>query len=350
MSRTVQLPAFTMAYSKLPVLLIATMLSSANAATSTKDVQKAESTPAIAGSSFYADKERGWFWYEEPEPEPEPEQPKEEPPAPTPPPQPTEKAEELPPVGSVAWLQIMIPKLKEAAIDDPSEVNVKAFYYAQRLMMDKAERFSRASMQTIKNEPLLDEDLRYPTSNAASSALASAAEVQKKELLKIIANDAALMIFFKGRACALCGQAISALQGLEHAYGFTIIPVSMDGEPLPGGEYQNLQYDAGLAKHLGIITTPAIAMAVPPNDVRIISYSTISLEAASNRILQAASDVGLISKEEMNATSRLAQIGFIGPRQIVDAPADPTKSPEDFVNAMRDAAVRAFDFQNGEDQ
>lgn len=72
MSRTVQLPAFTMAYTKLPVLLIATMLSSANAATSTKDVQKAESTPAIAGSSFYADKERGWFWYEEPEPEPEP--------------------------------------------------------------------------------------------------------------------------------------------------------------------------------------------------------------------------------------------------------------------------------------
>lgn len=340
-----------MVYSTLPILLLATALFSSYGVAEDKAQQTADSSPAIAGSSFYADKERGWFWYEEPAPEPEPEQ--KIPPEPViapPPAQPAEKNEDLPPVGSVAWLQIMIPKLKEAAIDDPSEVNVKAFYYAQRLMMDKAERFSRASVQTIKNEPLLDEDLRYPTSNAASSALASAAEVQKKELLKMVANDAALMLFFNGGDCTLCGQAISALQGLQHAYGFTIIPVSMDGKPLPGGEYKNLQYDSGLAKHLGIITTPAIAMAVPPNDVRIISYSTISLEAASNRILQAASEVGLISKSEMNATSRLTQIGLISPEQILDAPADPTKSPDDFVNAMRDAAIRAFDIENGEEQ
>ena len=333
----------------IPTLLLACMVS--NAAHANEPVQKQEA--ATAGASFYQDKERGWFWYEEPPPEvepaPEPE-PKPEPAASAPKEEPSPAAPELPPTGSVAWLQIVIPKLKEAAIDNPSEENVKAFYYAQRLMMDKAERFSRASVETIKNEPLLDEDLRYPTSNAASSALASAATMQKDNLLQLVSGEVALMLFFKGSDCVLCGQAVAALSGLEHKYGFTIIPVSMDGEPLPGGRYTNTQYDSGLAEHLGIITTPAIAMAVPPNDVRIISYSTISMESLGSRILNASKEVGLISAQEYNATSRLAQIGLINPEHIESAPADPTQDPKAFVDAMRDAATRAFDIQNGDSQ
>lgn len=313
----------------------------------TKPAPKPE--PPIAGSSFYSDQERGWFWYEEPEPEPEPIQ--EPDPVVQAPAAKAEPAEaELPPTGSVAWLQVMIPKLKEAAIDDPSEANIKAYYYAQRLMLDKAERFSRAAVETVKNEPMLDEDLRYPTTNAASAALADAAVKKKDALLSQIAGNAALMLFFNGNDCILCPQAIAAVSGLEHRYGFTIIPVSMDGSPLPGGRYTNTQYDTGLANHLGIVTTPAIAMVVPPNDVRIVSYSTISMETAGNRILHAAKDIGLITEHEYNATSRLAQIGLINPLHIADAPQDPTQDPEEFVNQMRNAATRAFDIQHGESQ
>lgn len=302
----------------------------------------------MAGASFYADQERGWFWYEEPpveeekkpEEKPEPDQAQPAPEAQEPEP------EALPPTGSVAWLKVMLPRLKEKAIDEPTETNIKAYFYAQRLMMDKAELFSRATIETIKNEPMLDEDLRYPVSNAASDALADSASKQKDALLKIISGSTALMLFFKGNDCALCGQALAALTGLESRYGFTIIPVSLDGVPLPVGGYKT-QYDNGLAEHLGVITTPAIAMVVPPNDVRIVSYSTISMEAAANRILSSARDMGLITPQEFNATSRMAQIGLITPANMVDAPADPTQEPEEFVNRMRDAAARAFDIQNG---
>lgn len=302
--------------------------------------------PAAAGSAFYADKERGWFWYEEPPAEPEPVEEKPEPEAPvlsveTPEAEPAD----LPPTGSVAWLKIMLPKLKEAAIDDPSETNIKAFFYAQRLMMDKAERFSRVSIETIKSEPMLDEDLRYPASNAASDALADASTKQKDALLKLIAGEAALMLFFNGNDCVLCGQAVAAISGLENKYGFTIIPVSMDGASLPGGRYTNTQYDKGLAEHLGIITTPAIALIVPPNEVRIVSYSTVSMETAANRILASARDIGLITDQEYSATSRMAQIGLISPEQIKDAPADPTQDPDNFVQRMREAAARAFEIQ-----
>lgn len=328
----------------IPPLLLAAFIA-AHAYADADQPKKPE--PAVAGSSFYADQERGWFWYEDPPetvekvPETEPE-PAPVVQAPAPPEQP-----ELPPTGSVAWLKIVLPKLKERAIDNPTDENIKAYFFAQRLMLDKAERFSRASIETIKNEPLLDEDLRYPASNAASDALAEASTKQKDTLLKLIAGNAALMLFFKGNDCTLCAQAVSALTGLESKYGFTIIPVSMDGNPLPGGRYSNTQFDNGLAQHLGVIATPAIAMIVPPNDVRIVSYSTISMETAANRILASAKDLGLISDQEFNATSRLAQIGLIDPAHIADAPADPTQAPDKFVNSMRDAAARAFDIQNG---
>ncbi len=329
-----------------PSLLLAAAISLSVHANPEKTRKPAD--PPVAGASFYSDQERGWFWYEEPpveeekKPEEKPEPIQSQPAAENQEPEP----EALPPTGSVAWLKVMLPKLKEKAIDEPTETNIKAYFFAQRLMMDKAELFSRATMETIKNEPMLDEDLRYPASNAASDALADASTKQKDALLKMISGSAALMLFFKGNDCALCGQALSALTGLESKYGFTIIPVSMDGEPLPVGGYKT-QFDNGLAQHLGVVTTPAIAMVVPPNDVRIVSYSTISMETAANRILASARDMGLITPQEFNATSRLNQIGLINPAHIADAPADPTQAPEEFVNRMREAAARAFDIQNG---
>jgi conjugal transfer pilus assembly protein TraF len=342
-------PAASMKSSYFPLILLAAAVSSTVLADNGQKPQRAD--PPVAGASFYADQERGWFWYEEPPPEETEEEPEPKPePQPVAPAETPSDEEVLPPTGSVAWLKIMLPRLREKAIDEPSETNIKAFFYAQRLMMDKAEIFSRATQETIKNEPLLDEDLRYPVSNAASGAIADAAAKQKQALLKVVAGQSALMLFYKGGDCGLCGQALASLTGLEAKYGFTIIPVSMDGLPLPGGNYPNTQFDSGLADHLGIITTPAIAMVVPPQDVRIVSYSTISMDTAETRILSAAKDVGLITQEEFNATSRMNPIGLISPSHIADAPADPTAEPEKFVNKMRDAATRAFEFKNGASQ
>ncbi|SEJ70506.1 TraF-like protein, partial [Azotobacter beijerinckii] len=207
-------------------------------------------SPALAGNAFYQDKERGWFWYEEP-PEPLPEPAPSTDPAPEKTEPPPTEATPAPPAGpapgSVAWIREVLPKLREAAIDEPSDENIQAYYYAQRLMMDKSERFSRRSMEVIRNDPFLDEDLRYPASNAASDALASAAGRQKETLLKRVAGNAGIVFFFKGEQCPLCEQAVTALAALEHRYGFTVIPVSLDGKPLPSGAYPTYQTDTGLA-------------------------------------------------------------------------------------------------------
>lgn len=338
---------------KFSILLLAATISSISLGGESKtDDSK---TPQVAGSSFYQDKERGWFWYEDPPPETEPE--KVEPtPAPKPS-QPVEKKEvpetsvpELPPTGSVAWIREMLPKLRDAAMDNPTKENVGAYFWAQRIMLDKAERFSRHSVDVIRNDPFLDEDMRYPASNAASDALATAAGKQKETLLKMIAGSSALMFFYNGNDCILCEQALAAVSALEFRYGFTVMPVSMDGAPLPGGKYPNTQYDTGLAEQLGIITSPALALVIPPNDVKIVSFSTVSMETATTRILMAAHEAGLISAQEYNATSRLNTMGLIDATKLADAPPDATKNPNEFVNRLREEARRAFQKDNGGEQ
>lgn len=310
--------------------------------------ERAKAPPPVAGQSFYSEKERGWFWYEDPPPEPEPTpEPKPEPPAPTPEKPAAPPPEELPPQGSSAWIRIMLPKLRDAAIDNPTDENVAAYYYAQRLMLDKADIFSRRTMEVIRNDPFLDEDMRYPASNAASGEIATMAARRRDELMARIADKAALLFFYNGANCTLCAQAISAINGLEYKYKLKVIPISMDGNKLPDPKYHNTQYDTGLAKHLGIIASPSLAIAIPPNDVRIVAFSTVSMETTITRMLAVARDVGLITEAEYQDTSHLNTMGLIEAHKGIDIPANPVESPEEFVNRMREEAKRAFIKDNG---
>lgn len=310
--------------------------------------EREKAPPPIAGKSFYTEKERGWFWYEDPPPEPEEKpEPKPDPLTPAPPPAPEPPKEELPPPGTAAWIRIMLPKLRDAAIDNPTRENIAAYYYAQRLMLDKAEIFSRRSMEVIRNDPFLDEDMRYPASNAASGEIATAAGRRRDELMARIAEKAALLFFYNGANCVLCTQAISALNGLEYKYKMKVIPISMDGNKLPDPKYHNTQYDTGLAKHLGIIASPSLAIAIPPNDVRIVAFSTISMETTVSRILTVARDVGLITEAEYQGTSHLNTMGLIEADQALDIPENPVEDTEAFVNRMREEAKRAFLKDNG---
>lgn len=334
-----------------PVLLLAAVIGS-NAYCAEPPPQ--DTTPAVAGSSFYQDKERGWFWYEDPPPEEMSEGPK--PPLVEPPPAASEHAPApasapkapgsaratLPPTGSVAWLRVMLPKLRDAAMDNPSRENMEAYYYAQRIMLDKAERFSRSSVETIRNDPFLDEDMRYPASNAAADALATASGRQRDSLMHDIAKSSALVFFYRGLNCLLCEQALSAVSALEFRYGFKVMPVSMDGHPMPNGKYPNTKYDTGLAEKLGVMSTPALAIAIPPNDVKVIAFSTVSMDTTTSRILIAAKDAGLITEQELNSTSRINNMGLVDSQRLNDLPPDVTAKPQAFIDRVREEAKRAF--------
>lgn len=302
--------------------------------------------PSIPGNSFYQDKERGWFWYEDPmeeapvETPPEPPAPEEEPPE-VPPEQPLPQ-ERGPQVGSVAWIRANLPMLRDKAIEDPSDENIQAYYYAQRLMLDMSERFARRTNEVISSDPFLDEDLRSPASNAAAEAIAKDAVAKRDILLERIAGKAALVFFFEGNNCRMCAPTISSLEALAHRYKFTVMAVSMDGAALPGNPFGPTQYDSGLAEHLGILTTPAIAIALPPNKTEIVSYSAVSVEAASMRVLRASRRLDIISASELHATERINNIGLIDNLALSDESTDIANDAAGFVNRMRAEAQKAF--------
>ena len=152
--------------------LVFGVLSAHAVAESGKDKQKATSGQVTAGGTSFLDgKEEGWFWKKTP-----PEPPEEMEPEPTvaktdkaedqdkqmpvPEPSVTVAVEEGPEAFTVAWYRENVQKLRDRAIDDPTQENVRAYYLAQRIMLDKASRFTDMARLVTSTDPLIDESSR----------------------------------------------------------------------------------------------------------------------------------------------------------------------------------------------
>ena len=91
---------------------------------------------------------------------------------------------------SVEWLRANLPVLRDRAIDQPTQENVRAYYYAQRIMMDKAQVFSDVAREVTGTDPLLDENLRVPFASAAKAAQLRNANESKAAILEAVAAKA----------------------------------------------------------------------------------------------------------------------------------------------------------------
>jgi conjugal transfer pilus assembly protein TraF len=250
------------------------------------------------GVSYFTDKQRGWFWYEvQPEPvlkrKPEPQLPN--PTKPSVPatvensPKPISPAEPEPLTS--AWLRKNMETYLNKAIDEPSHENVAAFYYLQRVMMDKAERFTNAARYVVMSDPQLDETVRRPVATYAANEANHQASLMADRALKDIAGVAGILFFFRSD-CPYCHVQAPILSMLETAYGFKIYPASLDGLPMPNGLYGNFRLDQGQAALLGVEQTPALFLMKPPRQIVPLSQGALSLEELTSRILLAAKESG----------------------------------------------------------
>ena len=213
-------------------------------------------------AGYFGDKERGWFWYEQdpaPEESPEPAPAKPVPQEAVKPPQP--KADEPAPL-SAEWMRINMPKYRDRAIDDPTKENVAAYAYVQRVMLDKAERFTSAFQGVVMNDPVLDENTRRPIATFGANAKDEIAQQSKSATMKRLAGMAGLWFFYES-TCKFCVKQAEVLKGLQATYGFSILPVAVDGMPLPGSPFKDYMADNGQAKQLGVNTTPALYLVKP---------------------------------------------------------------------------------------
>lgn len=293
------------------------------------------------GTQFYKSKAEGWFWYKDPpkEVKKKVEKKKEL----SPPPPPAEKPVEVktepvkpkgPPVGSVAWIKVNLPLYRDRAIDDPSDENVQAYYYLQRLMMDKANTFAERSTSVIMRDPFLDEDSRRPVATYAANTMNRESSKRKETVLKDLADRVGLFYFFKSD-CALCVEQAGVLQGLSFKTGIPILPVSLDGKPLDQNIYSEYRIDDGQAKKLKIYNAPALALAIPPDKTEIVGYGAVTQDVLENRILMVARDNGIISQQMFASTQPLTDNGLLTMDDAKDLSEEDLKDPNVLVEHLR---------------
>ena len=288
----------------LPILLPALLLLSTVATGSDR----------LWSSGFYARGAEGWFWYAEELPEPdelEPEEPNQvlEPPPevvaqPAPDPEPPEEPSETPVTTSstgptplsAAWLRANLERYRDSAIDDPSPRNVALYLYLQRLTVDKAERFAEATQRVVWSDPLLDETTRRPLASFAANLVNREAAANRDAALTATAKVAGLWFLFRSD-CPYCEAQAPLLKVLSARYGFDVQAVSLDGRPLPGGFFPNFRTDRGQARRLGVVSTPALFLARPPNGVVPLSQGVLSLAELQERIVNAATEAGWIAPD-----------------------------------------------------
>jgi conjugal transfer pilus assembly protein TraF len=263
-----------------------------------------------APPGFYEDHARGWWWYErEPEPVPEPEAPPE---APDPLPAPLTDGAEMPdgpasgeppppPPLSPAWLRTKLPEYRDRALADPSPENVAAFFYLQRYAMDLAERFAQVAQRVVLADPLLDMNARRPLSTYGAQAHDRAALARTEALAREVAGIAGIWYVYRSD-CPYCAQQSPVLERVAERLGIAVLPLALDGRPLPDGAFPDFVADRGHAKRLGVEVTPSLFLARPPDQFVRLANGLVTDQELIERIVAAAHAAGWISDTAFAST------------------------------------------------
>lgn len=286
-------------------------------------------------SAFYQQKERGWFWYEDPiEEVPEIELP----PEPKPLKQEQMQQKNSPPLKPLSseWFRANLTKYRDEAVDDPTPENVSKYMYLQRVMLDKAERFTDATKQVVMADPLLDENSRRPIATFGANALDEQAELGTAKVAKQLAKAAGLWFFYSS-TCTFCIKEAGVLKGLANAYGFKVMAIALDGLPLPDNSFPNFTTDSGQGKKLGVETTPALFLVKPGKngDVIQIGQGLLSGDDIVKRAVVLGYQRGWIDDSDYNGTLKAKPI-TIDQTTLQTVNDDDLDSPDALVSKIKD--------------
>lgn len=201
------------------------------------------------GPVYFERSREGWFWYRE-----MPELKKRK-----------KVKEEKTPLP--ATLPLTLKEMREQAevllsraIEAPTEENVLSYAAYQRLVMQRAEDFSRTWQRVLWQHPELDPTVENPVISAGLSAASAEQAKRRDRALSHLAKGSGLLYFFSGD-CRLCEIQSPILASFAETYGFSVIAISLDGMTDP--IFPEAKIDRGAARRLEVEKTPAIFLAGP---------------------------------------------------------------------------------------
>ena len=152
------------------------------------------------------------------------------------------------------------------------------------LYMDLAERYQDQAKLVINNEPLLNYILRHPVDHAARRAFDQSIDEKRAIKLKNLSKTHGLFFFFAS-SCPHCHAFAPTIKRFATRYGFSIIPVSLDGQSLP--EFPNFKINNGQAERLGVKSLPAV-FAINPSENKprpiLVSYGNVSVTELAEKL------------------------------------------------------------------
>lgn len=282
---------------------------------------------AEAPGRFYERKSEGWFWYKDPKDQPPP---KKAPPKAPPPagPAKTPAPAKVEPFSS-SWLRENMPKLLERAVDNPTEENVQAYLYAQRVALDKSQVYAEKARQVVNSDPLLDENNRVPLATYAKATFLNGIAKGRTEALSHLSKVGGIWVFFDAK-CEYCKAQIYSAQQLAKRYGFHVKYISVDGSAMPG--LPSFVKDNGHAKMLNLRLTPTTVFVVPPKGYFVVSQGLMAEDQLGERIVFAADSQNLLP-QDIAKTIRAYGRGVLTSEDTMTGASD---DPKQWVNYLKD--------------
>lgn len=277
-----------------------------------------------AGQPFFQGKEEGWFWYKDPK-----EHPVQQLPPMSIPPLPA-KPKETEPL-SVEWLKKQMPVLLDRAIDNPTRENVEAYLYAQRLAMDKSQRFAEMSQRVVYSDPFLDENNRVPIASFAKSSFLNGIDQAADAGLKHLSTVAGLWVFFDSR-CQHCRVHAETIEAMRKKHGFVVKYISLDGKGLPN--ITAWVPDLGQSGTLNVRMTPTTVLVAPPNHFLVVSQGVMAQTQLEERMLVAAESEDLLP-QALLADVRRYDRGVLKAEDTRDAGVS-GQDPAEWVKLLKD--------------
>lgn len=231
--------------------------------------------------SYWRDRERGWFWYDDPLPERN-ERPKPKPKAvpsisaPISPKKPSELLE-------FEALQKRVEDLRNIAIINPSEQNIRNYLNIQNFVIEKASTFADVAQRVIWATPELDPTVTGRPVNAKALEVFDREQAgARTNTVAQLSQTHALFFFFRSD-CPYCHQFAPLLKDFEAKFGLKIVPISVDGGGLP--EFRSPRVDNGIARTLDVRQVPALFLAEPGNGkITPLGYGVLSESELLERI------------------------------------------------------------------
>lgn len=297
-------------------------------------------------NGFYKEGQEGWFWYQDPAPVETPkkekekpkkkepsvvvmDKPKDGPPSPSP-----ESKKKGPEALSAAWFRGNLQKYMDKAIDDPTPENVEAYFLLQRVMMDKAETFSKVAGRVVVGDKILDETNRMSLDGGTVNKATRVARENSEEAITKISESAGLFFFFS-KDCALCGEQARILAEFERRFGTRVQPVSLDGSVLGNQKFaERTLSDQGQAEMLGVESgSPSLYLAVPPEEWIPISFGVVNQNQIMERMLLAADESRMLTEEEFGATRAVKPNNSLS--KTLDGKEELPDDPKELIELLR---------------